>query len=1047
MPVINQMENQMSESRDLKIYTLGDFRIQRGGEPFDALRSRKAQALLVYLASTSKSHSREVLADFFWSESSQTRAMSNLRDVIHALKTYLEPFVDITRYSIALNPESRIWIDIAELEIALSSIQDGGGTVSTKTANELETALKLYQKDFLEGFYLRGATGFEEWQLIERERIRLAALDGYNALIQFQLEGGNYKKGINYARRALALEPLMEVGHQQLMRLLALSGRSSEALVHYETCKQILEKELGVEPSEETKGLYESLLKGEKMPGALVRQPRHNLPLPLSKLIGRDEELTQIVQQLSETNCRLLTLIGVGGIGKTRLGLQAAAMAIDQYPDGVWLVELAAFNEEELLPDEIAAVFGVSAQEARSGIGVTDILIDFLKDKTLLLVLDNCEHLIEACASFSDNLLNGCPNVKIMATSRESLGIYQENIFSVSPLSLPPPESPLEGIENYPAIQLFIERAANAQPGFHLEKDNSAVLTDICWHLEGIPLAIELAAARVRVISLDQIARRLQDRFRLLTGGPRTALPRHQTLQATMDWSYGLLPQLERALLRQLSVFSGGWTLKAAEEVAGKKDIPKQEVLDLLSNLVDKSLVLVEDRGTKVRYRMLETVRQYGLRMLSEEGELEEARQRHADYFVLLAEQADEGLRDARQAEAVEVLDSEHDNLRGALRWATNSSKKNLALRLVGALGLYWFMRGHWKESWRWFHQTNDLEASCDPIIRAKAICRAGGLQIIRGNLIGTVELVEEAVDICREFGDEEGLAWSLSLMGNSKTWADKDFDQAMPYLSESVERFKGIDNDWGVAFTLPFVGQVLEFQDEYEQSVKVQKEGIAIFERLGDKWNQSCSLYLLGNSAIRFDDIHLAEWAYEQSLMMSSSIKDKVMHAHALKGLGQLAFQKDDREQMETINLEALEALQKIGDENCTASVLRCLGEVSQRKGDYAKASELLGQSLHIYQKLGLADNIVFLLDRFAALGAASGKKARAVQLLGASSHLEGERGMLYPVQYKDERKDLTNSLREMLGEGDFEKLFQEGASMSLEDAVSYALRNTTEE
>jgi tetratricopeptide (TPR) repeat protein len=444
---------------------------------------------------------------------------------------------------------------------------------------------------------------------------------------------------------------------------------------------------------------------------------------------------------------------------------------------------------------------------------------------------------------------------------------------------------------------------------------------------------------------------------------------------------------------------------------------------------------------------MLETVRQYGLRMLSEEGELEEAHQRHADYFVLLAEQADEGLRDARQAEAVEFLDSEHDNIRGALRWATNSGKKNLALRLVGALGWYWFMRGHWKESWRWFHEANDLESSCDPIIRAKAIYMAGGLQIIRGNLIGTVELVEEAMEICREFGDEEGLAWSLSLMGQSKTWADKDFDQAMPYLSESVKRFKGIDNDWGVAFTLPFIGQALEFQGEYEQCASVQKESISIFERIGDKWNQSYSLYLFGNSTNRFGNIHLAEWAYEQSLVMSSSIKDKVMHAHALKGLGQLALQKDDREKMEMINLEALEALQKIGDENCTASVLRCLGEVSQRKGDYAKAFKLLGRSLQIYQKLGLADHIVILLDRYAALAAASGKKERAAKLLGGSSHLEGERGMLYPAQYKDERKDLTNSLRGMLGEKEFEMLFQEGISMSLEDAVSYALWDTAED
>jgi predicted ATPase len=838
----------------------------------------------------------------------------------------------------------------------------------------------------------------------------------------------------------------MEVGHQQLMLLLASCDRSSEALIQYKTCRKVLQEELGIEPSEETKEIYKKLLKGEKLPGEFAGRPRHNLQLPPSTLIGREEELVQIAEQLEDPACRLLTLIGVGGIGKTRLGLHAAAEALDRYPDGVWLVELAAFNEAEILPDRIASVFGVSAQEAKSGIGVTDVLVDFLKDKSLLLVLDNCEHLIEVCAKFAETLLNGCPNVKVLATSREAFGIQEERLFHVSPLALPPKELPLEELEVYPAIQLFLERAGAARPRFGLTGENSAVLAEICWQLEGIPLAIELAAARVKVISLDQIARRLQDRFQLLTGGPRTALPRHQTLQATMDWSYSLLSELERSLLRRLSVFSGGWTLNAAEEVAAFGQVQKEDVLDLITQLVDKSLVLVEEWGDRVRYGMLETVRQYGLRVLAEEGELEGARQGHADYFVLLAEQADEGLRDARQVEAVEVLNSEHDNLRGALRWATDSSKKNLALRLVGALGWYWFMRGHWKESWRWFHKANDLESSYDPIIRAKAIYKAGGLQIIRGNLIGTVELIEKALDICREAGDEEGLAWSLSLMGQSKTWADKDFNQAMPYLSESVERFRSLNNDWGVAFTLPFIGQVLEFQEEYEQCVRVQKEGISIFERIGDKWNQSYSLYLLGNSAVRFGDIHLAGWAFEQSLIKSSLLKDNVMHAHALKGLGQLALQNDDREQMETINLEALEALQKIGDENCTAFVLRCLGEVSQRKGNLRKASELLGKSLRIYRKLGLVDPMLFLINRFADLAQATGNGVRAAKLLGASIPQYAST-LQFPSHYRGQRESLTASIRESLGEQEFDRLLEEGAVMGLQDAIAYALEVVEEE
>lgn len=1038
----------MSERGSLKIYTLGDLHILRDGEPVKSLRSRKAQALLVYLACTAKSHAREVLAGLFWSESPSSRAMSNLRDVTHALRTSVEPYLAITRYSIALNPEAKVWVDVAELDGTLAALREGGETIRKDITRKAEAALALYQKDFLEGFYLRGAQGFEEWLGVERERIRLATLDAYILLVKHLGTESNYRKGIHYARRALELEPLMEVGHQQLMRMLALSGRTSEALLQYENCRQVLQKELGVEPSEETQALYESLLKGEKLPGAHTKRAPHNLQLPLSNLIGRDEELTQIAAQLEDPKCRLLTLIGVGGIGKTQLGLHTAAEVIDRYPDGVWLVELAAFGEVEMLADEIAAVFGVSSQEAKSGIGVTKILIDYLTDKTLLLVLDNCEHLIEACASFADKLLSGCPKVKILATSREAFGIKEERLYQVSPLSLPPQKVSLNGdeIEKYPAIQLFIERAATAQPGFQLNEDNRPVLAEICWQLEGIPLAIELAAARVKVISLEQIADRLQDRFRLLTGGPRTALPRHQTLQATMDWSYGLLPELEQALLRRLSVFSGGMTLKAAEEVVSFGEVEKQGILDLLSNLVDKSLVLVEDQGARVRYGMLETVRQYGQQMLYEEGEVEEARRRHANFFVQLAERADEGLRDIRQVESMNLLEAEHDNLRGALRWATDNGETDLAFRLVGALGWFWFLGGYWKESWRWFQISNEMAPGSDPVIRAKAICRAVGLEIIRGNLIGTVELVEEAIDICREAGHKEGLAWSLNLMGQAKTWSNAEMDQALPYLSESVDLFNELGNDWGIGLGKRYIGQVVEFQGEYERGINLQKEGVENFDRVGDAWNGAHSLFLLGGSATRNNDYALAEWAYEQSLVKCSIIEDKVMEAHALRGLAQLALQKGDRTHVEELFREALEIFQKIGDENCAAAALRGLGEVAQRKEDFTQAAELLGQSLLLYKRLGVDDLVIWLIDRFASLAIAMGKGERAARLLGASKDLDADSEQLFPPHYKEERNRLTAMIRMAVGSTDFEKSFKKGAAMRLEEAVMYALEESGE-
>jgi predicted ATPase/DNA-binding SARP family transcriptional activator len=1041
------MENEVKEIKELKIYTLGDFRILWGGEPVTSLRSRKAQALLVYLASTNQAHAREVLAELFWGDSSQSRAMSNLRDVIHTLRKHLEPVIDVTRYTIGLNPKSDVWIDAAEVNSAFEITQKEGDALTAGKARQIEKALRLYEQDFLEGFFLRGARGFEEWLVVERERIRMATLDSLLVLVRHFEREANFKKGIYYARQALELEPLMEVSHQLLMRLLALSGRRSEALIQYRNCQQVLQKELGTEPSEETRDLYERLLRGESLPGVSVRKSKHNLQIPFPSLIGRGMELGKVSKQLEDPDCKLVTLLGVGGIGKTSLGLHVAEKMIAVFPDGVWLVELASFFEPEMVPDKIAAVFGVTAQEARGGLEVTEILINFLRDKSLLLVLDNCEHLIEACASFSSKLLNGCPSVKILATSRETLGLREERPFQVAPLSFPPLESPPKRIVDYPAIQLFVERASHAQPSFHLTAENIPEITEICRELEGIPLAIELAAARARVISLDQIAKRLQDRFRLLTGGPRISLPRHQTLQATMDWSYELLTDLEQSQLRRLAVFSGGWTLKAAEEVVSFGEVDQNAVLDLLSNLVDKSLVLVKDQGTRMRYRMLETVRQYGLRMLSEKGEFEKTRHRHANFFVQLAEQTDEGLRDSRQVEAMEILDTEHDNLRGALRWAIESRNPDLALRLVGALGWFWLMRGHWKESGLWFKKALDLGNTANPSIRAKAICRAGELEVFRGNVVGLPDLFEEALEIYQQEGDQEGLAWVYTLIGQTKLWTDTEPDQAIDYISKGIELFDHLGIDWGIAFALKYLGMLIEYDGEYERGMNLQKEGISIFERIGDSWNEAHSLFLLGRSAARNNDLKLADWASEQCLRKSSLIEDKVMVAHALRGLSQSALQKNDSEHMEEIHIEALEALQKIGDEYCIGLVLRGLGEVKQRKGDFTKAYQFLKQSLLTFEKLGLDDLMVLVIDRFAHLAIAAGNRKRAVRLLGATKELDEGPGKLKSPQYREERENLYSSIREVVGDREFGKLYEEGAEMSFEDAVSYVLRDTAED
>jgi len=484
----------------------------------------------------------------------------------------------------------------------------------------------------------------------------------------------------------------------------------------------------------------------------------------------------------------------------------------------------------------------------------------------------------------------------------------------------------------------------------------------------------------------------------------------------------------------------GGWTLDAAEEVACIGKVAEGQFLDLISELVDKSLVLIEEQEHAVRYRLLETVRQYGIKKLSEDGELDEIRQRHSYYFTKLAEEADRGLRGEQQIECLAVLDIEHDNLRGALRRSINKGNADLAFRLVSVLGWFWFMRGYWKESKVWLNQSLDLSTDSDPILRAKAIYRAGGLELIRGKLAGTTELVEESLATCREQEDYEGVAWCLNLLGQAGTWGYKDIEEAAARLSESIEIFKELEDDWGLAWSLRYLGQVIDLQGDHERSIELQKDALDRFEETGDIWNSAHSLYLMGGSIFQHGDFQEARWAYEQSLEKCKLVEDKVMAAHALRGLAQLAIKRNDLVQAGQLSRDALEALQKIGDDNCAAGAMRDLGEIARRQGDYEQASELLSQSLLSFEKLGNDSPVILTLEQFAALAGSSGRFERAARLLAVVETLLGDTFRAYQT-IQIEHELLVTSTRKHLGNQKFEQLWAEGAEMSLEQAIVYAI------
>ncbi|MSP12497.1 MAG: adenylate/guanylate cyclase domain-containing protein, partial [Chloroflexi bacterium] len=530
----------------------------------------------------------------------------------------------------------------------------------------------------------------------------------------------------------------------------------------------------------------------------------HNLPVQLTSFIGREKEMADIKRLLPSTH--LLTLTGVGGTGKTRLSLQVAADLLEEFADGVWLVELAPLADPALVPQAVATALGVREESGRPLLAT---LTDYLRAKHLLLILDNCEHLVAACIQVAEALLRACPHLKMLATSREALGITGESIFHVPSLPLPDPLRlpPVETLTQYEAIRLFIDRAVAVKSDFTVTNANAPAVAQICHRLDGIPLAIELAAARVRALSVEQISKRLDDRFRLLTGGSRSALPRQQTLAALIDWSYNLLTAPERALLQRLSVFAGGWSLEAAEQVCAdvgqdsghpRDVVLSSEVLDLLTRLVDKSLVNAEDQDGETRYRLLETIRQYARDRLLESGEGDQVRDRHLQYFLQLAEEGEIQLRGPQQMAWFKRLQTEQDNFRIALQWSLGTEA---GLRLAGALADFWvWWRGEISEGRRWLEEILAQTAGLGrTAARAKALCAASWFQ---DDSTAKRSRYEESIAIWREVGDQRGLALALHYLGLLEL-EQNHLAVARQWNTESQELWRAAGDAWGLARSL----------------------------------------------------------------------------------------------------------------------------------------------------------------------------------------------------------------------------------------------------
>jgi predicted ATPase/DNA-binding CsgD family transcriptional regulator len=686
---------------------------------------------------------------------------------------------------------------------------------------------------------------------------------------------------------------------------------------------------------------------------------QHNLPVSLTACIGREGEIAAVRCLLA--TIRLLTLTGAPGVGKTRLALEVAAGLGDAFRDGVWLVELAPLADPALVPQAVATVLGVREQPGRT---VPDALADALRAQRMLLVLDNCEHLVDACANLANVLLRACPNLVILATSREPLGIAGETAWRVPSLALPGVgdrdtvrhgDAPALGA--FAAVQLFVERARAARPDFTLTALHAPAVARICRRLDGIPLALELAAARVMALSVAQIADRLDDRFSLLTGGNRTALPRQRTLRATVDWSYGLLSEQERALLRRLAVFAGGWSLEAAEVVCAGEGLDSSEVIDLLQHLVDRSLVVAEEHadGTN-RYRMLEMLQQYAQERLFECGEADGARRQHAACFLALAERAEAELRGPREISWSARLEAENENLRAALRWVIDRGEAEQALRLGSALWRFWSVRGHLIEGLVWLEQALTLDgasgsgATVDTLrARAGALNAAGNLAWARGEQARAVAFHEEGLALRRRLGDTAGEALALHNLGTScRSLGDRALARAC--FDESLTLFRNLGDTRSAGLALLNLGRLSHDEGDQERARTLFMEALAHFQAVGSAQAVATVLNRLGEVARDRGDFSAAVRFHGEALSRHRGRGDPWGIGLTLTFLARVAMLQRDPIQAMTLTRQSLRSLKGVGADRDTATALVVAATVACATEQASIGAQLLGAVARAY-------------------------------------------------------------------------------------------------
>ncbi len=944
-----------SESPALTIHLLGTLEVHIDGCPLPAVRSQKVKWLLALLT---LQHGREVrrswLAERLWPEADPDKALNSLSQCLtsltRALGTASARIERPDKHTLRLNLTG-VDVDLLAFERLLRN-----GDVPS-----LGAAVVVYRGPLLAGCP-------EPWAEAERQERQVLYQQALARLAAHHRAGGDFQAAIRYLRLALKDDPWNEAARRDLMQTLAQTGDREEALNVYRDWFRFLQRQQpDLLPHELTRALYDTLRSSSSSAYRLAHPeasphhvaaappPRGFLPVPLTDLVGNEAILEWVRAGLYRD--RLVTLTGPGGIGKTRLALAAAHGAGEAFLDGAWFVDLSPLSEPGRIANTI--VSALQLVEAPGG-SALQILVSFLRRRHLLLVLDNCEHVLEGCRALAADLLSACPHLCILATSRQALRLTGEVCHRVPALEVPPIRSSLETDKNlaaelleYSGVRLFVDRARAVYPTFAVTATNGLMVADICRHLEGIPLALELAAARMRALSLEEMANRLADRFALLRGGDPSRPPRYQAMRATLDWSYGLLSGAERRLLSRLSVFAGGWTLAAAEAMGIGTEIESWQVLDLLTALVDKSLVIYESGEGGGRYRLLETVREYAAERLAGFEETQVVRQRHLNYFLSFAERAEPELRGRQQLDWLCRMDAERDNIRAALALSLEEERSwQAGLHLSGMLAWFWYRRGYLSEGARWLEQFLErTEARGETPERARALVGAGIIRYYQLDRSTSLRLSGEATRIYRSIGSLRGIADSLIYQSVSAALVDAANVEAM--ISECIALWRELGDPWKLALALWAQGAVLMGQERNEEATAPLNESRAIFDEIGDAWGIGAPLRLLGAIAVNRGDTDVACRLLSEAVEAARKAMDPWRLAYFCECLGHVLCDQRRFEEAVEVYSQSLELREQLGVQHNLFTANIYLGRVWRSLGQWEQSRRSYGSALKYSRNL----------------------------------------------------------------------------------------------